>query len=282
MDAFYHATQLPNTSGIYRITCTSTEKIYIGSAINLRNRWQDHRKCLRRNNHINKKLQNAWNKYGEKSFAIDVLELIPLPELLIIREQYWFDTLKPFGSNGFNIAINAGSSLGLKHSPETIEKLRAIRSTQADFTPEALQKMHKRMIGNTHLLGHKHTEDTRKKMSQTQKGRTHSPETKEKIRTRRIGKTWSAEARAGASATHMGKPGTFLGKKHSDKSREKMQVAHANEMKTIIAIAPDGTEYVVHGIRQFCRDHGLYSVSLRRVAKGEQSNHKGWKARFVD
>src|SRR5258708_22007982 len=120
---------IPATSGIYRITCTVTGKIYIGSAMNLRNRWNDHRQHFHGKNHPNKKLQNAWYKYGEQAFTFEVLELV-LPMSLTAREQYWFKKLKPFGNKGFNIAPIAGSSLGLKHSAETREKLRLARLTQ--------------------------------------------------------------------------------------------------------------------------------------------------------
>src|SRR6266700_6394202 len=103
---------IPATPGIYRITCIVTKKIYIGSAINLRARWQNHCAYLRQNKHHNPKLQNAWNKYGPDAFVFEVLEIVLIPDLLTAREQYWFSKLKPFGNKGFNLAPIAGSSLG--------------------------------------------------------------------------------------------------------------------------------------------------------------------------
>lgn len=163
--------KIPDVSGIYKITCISTGKIYIGSALNLRNRWNDHLKGLRHNTHKNQKMQNAWNKHTESNFTFEVLELILIPEMLIPREQHWFDILKPFDNNGFNIARIAGSSLGQKRSPEAckniadslrgkpsihkgkkyplehIEKLRASHLGQVawnrgkEFSPESREKM---------------------------------------------------------------------------------------------------------------------------------------------
>ena len=113
---------IPYSSGIYRITCTATGKAYIGSAVILRQRIYVHLSALRRNAHINPKLQHAFNKYGEESFACEVLELV-LPAFLIEREQYWLDKLKPFGKKGYNIARSAGSRMGIKHSLEVRKKM---------------------------------------------------------------------------------------------------------------------------------------------------------------
>src|SRR5689334_12150640 len=123
MTPLYHSIQPPpETSGIYRITCTVTGKFYIGSALNLYSRWANHFSSLRRNVHGNPKLQNAFNKYGEDAFAFDILELVLIPEMLTAREQHWFEKLNPFGENGFNIDRIAGSALGRKLSAEHREK----------------------------------------------------------------------------------------------------------------------------------------------------------------
>lgn len=63
-----------NISGIYAIVNTINNKQYIGSAINIKSRWVDHKKRLRKGNHHCKHLQFAWNKYGESAFSFIVLE----------------------------------------------------------------------------------------------------------------------------------------------------------------------------------------------------------------
>src|SRR5712691_8441322 len=112
----------PETPGIYRITCIVTGKFYIGSAVNLRKRQKDHRHLLNQGTHRNPKLQNAWRKYGKDAFSFDILELVLTPELLTAREQYWFNKLKPFDKNGYNIDRVAGSRYGSKQSKAAIEK----------------------------------------------------------------------------------------------------------------------------------------------------------------
>jgi len=60
-------------------------------------------------------------KYGYSSFSLEILEYCTASKA-IEREQYYLDTLKP----SYNILKTAGSRLGLKHSSETIAKLKAL------------------------------------------------------------------------------------------------------------------------------------------------------------
>lgn len=261
---------VPKTSGIYKITCTVTEKFYIGSAMNLASRRHRHFHGLRNNVHHSITLQRAWNKYGPDAFTFEVLELV-LPPFLLEREQHWLDTLKPFDpAIGYNIDSVAGSRIGHTVSPETREKLR-----QAN-------------------LGKKHSEETIRKLAEANKGRTHTDEAKEKVRLANLGQKRSKEACESMKQAQ-------LGKKHSPETIEKMRIARtghtrsfeardkisasniiSNEwrMKTLIVTSPDGTEYIAHGIGQFCKEHNLNRSALTQVAKGKAKHHKGWTARF--
>lgn len=114
---------IPKSSGIYKITCLPTGKIYIGSAVNLCRRQIEHYSRLRQNRHGNQHLQNAWNKYGEDSFTFDVIELV-LEPFLVEREQYWLDRTRAYRkSAGFNLSPTAGSSLGVQRSAEFRKKV---------------------------------------------------------------------------------------------------------------------------------------------------------------
>ena len=228
MPTFYHDS-IPATSGIYKITCTITGRLYVGSASNLRKRRNHHFHQLRLNRHGNTKLQRAFNKYGEAAFVFEVLELVLVRELLTAREQYWFGILKPFGARGFNIDRVAGSCLGVKRSAATRAKMRANRLGKPSPS-----------------LGMKK-----------------SPEAIERTRQAKIGYHFNAESRAKMSS-----------------SQDKVK-------KTLIVTAPDGTEYLVHGVRQFCREHHLDPSSLMRAAQGRAkgkayTQHRGYKARFPD
>lgn len=73
-------------SGIYKITCRPNNKIYIGSAINIRIRWNRHINELKMNKHVNPILQNAYNKYGLNSFIFEIIEIIDDNTKLLERE----------------------------------------------------------------------------------------------------------------------------------------------------------------------------------------------------
>jgi len=128
--------KLKSKSGIYQIINKKRNKIYIGSAANLRNRLYNHEVCLRQNYHANRHLQNSYNKHGEGSFNVNILEFCSIEDL-IEREQYFFDKYlfaqEYIKSNGkdnrflkisYNIAPKAYSSLGIKHSEEQVEENR--------------------------------------------------------------------------------------------------------------------------------------------------------------
>lgn len=63
-------------------------------------------------------------KYGKENFSFEVLEHVEDIELLISREQFWIDKFRAEGKILYNIALIAGSSLGIKRSEKTRSLLR--------------------------------------------------------------------------------------------------------------------------------------------------------------
>lgn len=129
-------------SGIYKITCIPTGKCYAGSAMHVRKRFREHKHYLRRGTHPSSKLLRAWNKYGEEAFSFDVIEAVPVSDL-IAREQHYIDALDVVRC-GFNARLFAASNLGARytmikrrapHSPET----RALMSESAKTRPPRTQ-----------------------------------------------------------------------------------------------------------------------------------------------
>jgi group I intron endonuclease len=126
-------------SGIYQIAIKC--KIYIGSATNLYNRKHRHLHDLKNNKHCNKKLQNAFNKYGLLCFEFTVLENAT-PEKLIELEQIYIDTKKPF----FNICKIAGNTKGVFHSEETKANFSKTRKGKQNSLGRKLSKETKKLI----------------------------------------------------------------------------------------------------------------------------------------
>ncbi len=112
-------------SGIYRIVNQVNRKYYIGSAVSIQQRFTQHRRLLRQNQHFNSHLQAAWNKYGESSFTFETIETVP-KELLLKAEQYWIDLCSVNNTKlGYNKRLQASTNLGVKASAETKKKLSA-------------------------------------------------------------------------------------------------------------------------------------------------------------
>lgn len=105
--------------GIYHIKNKVNNKVYIGSAVNFERRKFEHLHKLKKGIHHSYYLQKSWDKYGEHSFEILLLEEVICDEDLINREQWWIDN----SMSDYNMCKIAGSVLGYKHSDETKEKL---------------------------------------------------------------------------------------------------------------------------------------------------------------
>ena len=183
---------------IYKIESIINGKCYIGSATLFKRRLAVHLSDLKYNKHHSPILQNHYNKYGLDDLKISIIEQVDCKENLIIREQYYIDTIKPF----FNITKIAGSMLGYKHTKESLKK---ISETHKGKTIEEWHKQIFRDVNigkvawNKGLAGTdavKVSEETKKKISNSmkgvntwQKGRKASDETKRKISESNKGKT---------------------------------------------------------------------------------------------
>jgi group I intron endonuclease len=131
---------IPRTSGVYKIVCSPTKKVYIGSSQNLHKRHQDHFAMLRKGTHNNAYLQRAYTKHGDDSFLFEVIELVLSP-FLADREQVWINRFKAANPKyGYNLRPIADSNIGIKTSPETRAKLRVFNKNKWK-NPEFREKM---------------------------------------------------------------------------------------------------------------------------------------------
>ena len=154
--------------GIYRIVNNVNGKCYVGSAVNLNNRWRIHKHNLKNKKHKNNHLQNAWNKYGEENFIFEILEYVYDKKDLIKIEQYYIDWLDSTNREfGYNICKVAGNVLGYKHTDKTKQKLSDIGKTKFGI--------------NNSFYGEHHTKETKEKLRIINLNRSVSSETKQKI-----------------------------------------------------------------------------------------------------
>lgn len=127
---------------VYKIFNKENNSYYIGSAINVKKRWRQHENALNGGIHRNKHLQNAWNKYGEKSFEFISLILVSDKNVLLEREQFYIDMGVLMGRKlMYNINLNVSGFHGRKHTEKTklkmSQKRMGISLTKGEKNPNA-------------------------------------------------------------------------------------------------------------------------------------------------
>lgn len=101
---------------IYKITNLINGHFYIGSSQNFIKRYYTHINHIRTQKSSCTVLVRAVVKYGENNFKLEIIEECDTQNLLV-REQYYLDTLLPH----YNVAKIAGSNVGIKRTKETRE-----------------------------------------------------------------------------------------------------------------------------------------------------------------
>jgi group I intron endonuclease len=185
-----------NKCGIYCILNLVNNKRYIGYAINIDRRWDKHISPLRNNKHTNSYLQHSWNKYGEENFKLIVIQELEKNEELLKSMEIYWIAY-------YNSFVDDGGGYNLTRGGEGV------------FHPSL---------------------ETRKKISDGNKGREVSKETREKISrclmgryrgedSPSFGKTRSEEFKKKMSQIKKGHPAWNKGKKSSEDAIRKMSIS---------------------------------------------------------
>lgn len=120
MESLKHAEH--SKSGVYKITNIVTGKFYIGSSLcSIYTRIARHKSDLLKNKHVNEHLQNSFNKHGLKAFKVDILEYCE-KNVVIQREQYYIDTLKPHFNKIFQIITMEWTEESRKRISESLKE----------------------------------------------------------------------------------------------------------------------------------------------------------------
>lgn len=216
-----------NNPGVYIIRCVKNNKLYVGSSVNIKNRISRHFNDLLKQKHSSPQLQNSYNKYGNESFVVEIVEEFEKNEITLKElhrfEQKYLDEFKPYlKDNGFNTCRIAGSPSQYRLSDER-----------------------KKQISES-LKGRVVSDETRKKISESRKGKTNPKDAIERMRLKKIGSKQSEE--------------TIL-----KKSREYSFI--------------DSNGYIHQGknLKRFCDEHGLHRPNMKMVLNGKRKTHHGFK-----
>ena len=159
-------------SGIYCIENMINSKKYIGQSVNIYSRWAQHKNELNDNKHSNDYLQKSWNKYGSDNFNFYVIEFCDIDKL-DEREIYYINFYKTLDRDkGYNLM--SGGTFGRKYSTESRIKMSQSlnRHRVTSKTRIKISKNHVDINGeNNPMYGKHHTEETRRKVSEANKGK---------------------------------------------------------------------------------------------------------------
>jgi group I intron endonuclease len=228
---------------VYLITNTVNNKHYVGATITpLDDRWSRH-KCDATHNRGNMAIHAAIRKYGPDAFTVQLLEEHQ-------DENHVFEVLEPkyidqyqsmTHQHGYNQTRGGDGWLGMKHTPETIEKMRKAK------------------------LGKKASEETKRKMSLANKGRKAWNKGK---KCPELGSAWRGKCLSDEHKKNVSE--SRRGTKHSAETRKKTSDKLA--ATHVLRILSTGELIEVTNLRQFCKQYGLSQGNL--VAHGQTKGYQ--------
>jgi len=179
---------------IYKIKNIISNKTYIGQTVkkDVRRRWSEHLCLLRSDNHYNSHLQNSFNKHGEEFFIFGVVKQHDTIEELNESETFFIEKFESLTPNGYNLTTGGQNTI---LSQEIIEKLSGENNHNyglkgkdhylygIERTDEVKEKVRQKVLlaykedrlnvtgANNPFYGKKHTEKTKKKISNSRTGK---------------------------------------------------------------------------------------------------------------
>jgi group I intron endonuclease len=115
--------------GIYKIVNLAKGDCYVGQSQNVKKRISEHFRLLRNGKHVNGRLQNAFNKYGESNFSWGLEAVCEDPNDMDALEDAFISGSASFVEKTFyNIADFAKAPMrGKRHTEEVKLKIRVGR-----------------------------------------------------------------------------------------------------------------------------------------------------------
>lgn len=189
--------------GAYTVTCTVNNRRYAGSSGDVFGRWKHHRYLLRHGKHYRPEMQADWDLYGEDAFIFFLVEAHVEPTEWKLCEQELLDDAFAAGL-AYNSAPSAFDNTGTVRSEEHKQAISAANKgvpktaghraklSEAHLAywdgREVTQEYRDQMAERARLgKGRPKSEETRRKMSEAQKGRQFTEEHLANLRAARKG-----------------------------------------------------------------------------------------------
>ena len=263
---------------IYRILNVADDSFYVGSSVNYRRRWWEHRSALKQGTHHCFALQEAWDTFGGDAFEFEVIEEVPDEGDLLLTEDTYL--LQHAGrAHCYNTATST------QQSPAALPEVRARISaslkakyaaggyaprTGATHSAETREKISVKVQAALAAgKGGKFipSEETRAKMSTAAKGR---PGPKGHIRTK--------EHRRRLSEANKGNT-NFKGKHHTEEAKDKLR-------RPVVAFGPVGERSSYPSITHLREATGLLPPTVNRALESgrplTKGPYAGWRILYAE
>lgn len=159
--------------GVYQIRNKQTSTVYFGSSVDVLGRWRTHKNELRKNCHVNSYFQSDWNKYGEKEFDFNFLEIVSDKKLLKNKENEYINSLGGIDSLKVYNKMDARTNSPNKEVRSKISKAH----TGKKLSEETKQKLSdwNKENPNPNFTNRVRTDEEKKKISDTLKAKHLEP-----------------------------------------------------------------------------------------------------------
>ena len=249
---------------IYKITNRINNKTYIGITTNtIECRFAEH--IYRSENGGKYKIHYAIRKYGKENFDIEMITTTDNKEHALLIES---ENIKKYDSYDTGYNMNEGGTGLLYHTDDTKKKM----SDNNHWNGK------KRSGSDNPMFGRKHSEESKKKMSEKKIGmlagekhplfgKHHSEETKEKIRQKALGR-----------------PSPRRGVVLSEETKRKMSESKKGKVSwsnNWLVTFPDGHEEKTDNMAEFCRKYNLHKGNMSSVASGRLNHYKKYKVILI-
>lgn len=288
-------------TGVYTIENLVTGKLYVGSTCrSFTERWSEHVKGLDNDSHCNKHLQSSWNKYGRSVFKFTILESCDI-EVAVSCEQYWMNLLRPDYNKRVVASSNYGYRMSMEQRKllKSREEFEVYKDdilvgtwTNGSLCSDELGILQSKVSGClsgkfSHTKGYKFKyvggEFLYKKKHQTggrPKGYSHSEETKRKISKSQKGKTIPKEQRESISSKlrHLYDTGQKVARGYKWTEEQRLQKARSKTVGLLQILTKDGNVVdTFQSMKEMCVKYNLFSSNVHKVLSGERTTHRGYK-----
>lgn len=148
---------------IYKATNSINGKAYIGQTVRtVRERMMEHMR------HDESHFDKALKKYGIENFNVVVIDSAKTVEELNEKEKFWIEFFCTLGDRGYNMCEGGGNTTGYHH-------------TEASKKAMSEKKKNAYVGTGNPFYGKQHSKESRRKMSESRKGRIITPEWRKHI-----------------------------------------------------------------------------------------------------